>query len=242
MQVVRTTVEQEMEVSGGTDTEEGTKLYLSNLDYDVSNSDIEVVLLFFFFLIRFCYMLSLFVSAYNVLRFGEISMWVKRAQLWQTWVFTKKQKKKTELYIWYVVGFQILRWGCRCAVYTYMVTILLWPWISVWGLFEMGSVFWYSLCNLCRKWARKVLLEPRLRTCHFMPPVSNDIFGYALNSSNLVLLGWVIKLVCFVAAFEKQSTLIFNTSLYSFVLFLWFLLVYMEMCMHGVCRVWFCSC
>lgn len=47
MQVVRTTVEQEMEVSGGTDTEEGTKLYLSNLDYDVSNSDIEVVLLFF---------------------------------------------------------------------------------------------------------------------------------------------------------------------------------------------------
>ncbi|ONI24255.1 hypothetical protein PRUPE_2G231500 [Prunus persica] len=43
MQVVRTTVEQEMEVSGGTDTEEGTKLYLSNLDYDVSNSDIELL-------------------------------------------------------------------------------------------------------------------------------------------------------------------------------------------------------
>lgn len=47
MQVVRTTVEQEMVVSGGTYTEEGTKLYLSNLDYDVSNSDIEVVLFSF---------------------------------------------------------------------------------------------------------------------------------------------------------------------------------------------------
>lgn len=76
-------------------------------------------------------MLSLFVSAYNVLRFGEISMWVKRAQLWQTWVFTQKnekQKKKTELYIWLCgwlpdseMGLQV----CGVYLYGYYITVTL---------------------------------------------------------------------------------------------------------------------
>lgn len=37
---------QEMLMPGGMDTESGTKLYISNLDYGVTNEDIKVVIFF----------------------------------------------------------------------------------------------------------------------------------------------------------------------------------------------------
>lgn len=37
---------QEMLMPGGMDTDSGTKLYISNLDYGVTNEDIKVVIFF----------------------------------------------------------------------------------------------------------------------------------------------------------------------------------------------------
>lgn len=42
VQVPRSRFEHEMDVTMGTDSPKGTKLYISNLDYEVSSSDIEV--------------------------------------------------------------------------------------------------------------------------------------------------------------------------------------------------------
>lgn len=42
MQVLDPIFQQQMVLGGGSNTEEGTKIYISNLDYGVSNDDIQV--------------------------------------------------------------------------------------------------------------------------------------------------------------------------------------------------------
>jgi hypothetical protein len=56
-QLVNPIFQQQMMLGGGSNTEEGTKLYISNLDYGVTNEDIQVGALivgFFFFFFFFC--------------------------------------------------------------------------------------------------------------------------------------------------------------------------------------------
>ncbi|KAG2723711.1 hypothetical protein I3843_02G159900 [Carya illinoinensis] len=43
MQVVDSIFQQQLVLGGGSNTEEGTKLYISNLDYDVSSEDLQVL-------------------------------------------------------------------------------------------------------------------------------------------------------------------------------------------------------
>lgn len=45
MQVMDSIFQQQMVLGGGSNSEEGTKLYISNLDYDVSNDDLQVGIL-----------------------------------------------------------------------------------------------------------------------------------------------------------------------------------------------------
>lgn len=45
MQVVDSIFQQQLVLGGGSNTEEGTKLYISNLDYDVSSEDLQVGIL-----------------------------------------------------------------------------------------------------------------------------------------------------------------------------------------------------
>lgn len=57
-QVMNPIFQQQMMLGGGSNTEEGTKLYISNLDYGVTNEDVQVGTLIDFISVRDFFFLS----------------------------------------------------------------------------------------------------------------------------------------------------------------------------------------
>jgi len=61
-QVMNPIFQQPMMLGGGSNTEEGTKLYISNLEYGVTNEDIQVGTLIEFIYVRDFFFLIIYLS------------------------------------------------------------------------------------------------------------------------------------------------------------------------------------